>query len=233
MLGIASVLLGPADHIHWKQCQACDNIFTNGYFSDEALKLLFGRIRPDQVVAKDVERNRVIPARMIEKVLPFKDNGLWVDIGFGNGPLSMPADESVSDTPALDLRETTVIPMKLLGFDCRVADICDLELDRKAAVISMDDVLEHTPFPKTCLEAAHRLLEKDAVLFVSMPNADAFVWRMSTNQKRNPYWGEIEHDHNFGRKRLYALLEETGFKPKAYGVSERYRMCMEVVATKV
>jgi hypothetical protein len=48
----------------------------------------------------------------------------------------------------------------------------------------------------------------------------------------NPYWGEIEHYHNFGRRRLYALLEEHGFEPARYGVSFRYRACMEVIARR-
>jgi protein O-GlcNAc transferase len=48
----------------------------------------------------------------------------------------------------------------------------------------------------------------------------------------NPYWGEIEHYHNFSRARLYTLLEEFAFKPQSYGISERYRACMEVIATK-
>lgn len=42
----------------------------------------------------------------------------------------------------------------------------------------------------------------------------------------------LEHCHNFGRSRLWALLEECGFKPAEYGVSERYRACMEVLAIK-
>jgi hypothetical protein len=48
----------------------------------------------------------------------------------------------------------------------------------------------------------------------------------------NPYWGEIEHYHNFSRKRLYALLQNHGFKPADYHISERYRVCMEVIAIK-
>jgi protein O-GlcNAc transferase len=58
------------------------------------------------------------------------------------------------------------------------------------------------------------------------------VWRLLHANNVNPYWGEIEHYHNFTRKRLYALLEEHGFQPVNYNVSERYRVCMEVVAIR-
>lgn len=34
-------------------------------------------------------------------------------------------------------------------------------------------------------------------------------------------------------RRLYELLEEHGFEPLHYSVSERYRACMEVIARRV
>jgi len=100
------------------------------------------------------------------------------------------------------------------------------------SVISMADVLEHMPYPKAGLKAAHRLLRPGGVLFVSMPNMDSMVWRALDASGSNPYWGEIEHYHNFTRQRLYALLDEHGFSPVHYDISERYRCCMEVIAEK-
>ncbi len=82
------------------------------------------------------------------------------------------------------------------------------------------------------LEAAHRLLDQDGVLFVSMPNFDCSAWRLLDRDNANPYWGELEHYHNFSRSRLYELLQEMNFEPVRYGVSERYRVCMEVVAKR-
>jgi hypothetical protein len=61
---------------------------------------------------------------------------------------------------------------------------------------------------------------------------ESMVWRAMDASDANPYWGEIEHYHNFSRSRLYALLEEQGFTPLQYAVSERYRGCMEVIATR-
>ena len=58
-----------------------------------------------------------------------------------------------------------------------------------------------------------------------MPNAGAFAWRAMHALKANPFWAELEHYHNFSRKRLYALLESHAFTPASYGVSERYPDC--------
>ena len=53
-----------------------------------------------------------------------------------------------------------------------------------------------------------------------------------TEQNVNPYLGELEHYHNFSRTRLVSLLDVYGFDVVRYGISERYRVCMEIVAIK-
>lgn len=219
--------------LHWKQCDACAHIFRNGYYTDEALQLLFANAHANQQTGRDLERQRHVSARMIEKVLPYQSAGVWLDVGFGNGSLLFTAQEYGFDPLGLDLRQYNVDALKKFGIDALCQDITDLQLERKCSVISMADVLEHMPYPVEGLIAAHRLLEDGGVLFASMPNCDSVVWHALDAQKANPYWGEIEHYHNFSRTRLYALLAAQGFKPVRYGISERYRVCMEVAAIKI
>lgn len=78
-----------------------------------------------------------------------------------------------------------------------------------------------------------RLLLPGGILFVSMPNYDCAAWRLLDVNNANPYWGEIEHFHNFSRSRLCSLMKDMGFEAIQYGVSERYRVCMEVVLRRV
>src|SRR5262249_12297637 len=119
-----------------------------------------------------------------------------------------------------------------LGYEGYCQPVEELDHEGCYSVISMADVLEHMPFPKVGLAAAHRLLQQSGVLFLAMPNMDSMVWKLLHTNGINPYWGEIEHYHNFTRTRLYALLRSHGFRPAEYGVSERYRVCMEVIAIK-
>lgn len=62
---------------------------------------------------------------------------------------------------------------------------------------------------------------------------DSIIWRVLDATGTNPYWGELEHYHNFTRARLVQLLETQGFKFAEYNISERYRTCMEIIALKV
>lgn len=218
--------------MHWKQCASCLHVFTEGYFSDAACALIFGKTNQNQQVGFDLERQRHISARMIDKVLPFASSGHWLDVGFGNGSLLFTAHEYGFTPVGVDLRRENAQRMADFGVRTYCEDITSLSLEYECAVISMADVLEHMPFPQEGLRAAHRLLAPGGILLLSMPNMESAVWRALDDNKTNPYWGEIEHYHNFSRSRLFALLHEHGFTPLRYGISERYRASMEIIARK-
>jgi hypothetical protein len=218
--------------MRWKRCANCAHIFTEGYFTDEACRLIFSKTNASQQVGYDIENQRIISSRMIEKVLPYASKGYWLDVGFGNGSLLFTAQEYGFEPVGVDLRIANVNKMKSLGIQSYCEDLSRLSLGFKCSVISMADVLEHMPYPKEGLLAAYNLLSDEGVLFISMPNIESAVWKALHQQNANPYWGEIEHYHNFGRSRLFGLLRETGFEPVRYGISERYRVCMEVIAKR-
>jgi SAM-dependent methyltransferase len=218
--------------VQWKRCTSCGHVFTEGYFSDEALQLIFSRTHENQQAGFDLEQQRYLSARIVEKVLPYASSGTWLDVGFGNGSLLFTVQEYGFTPLGLDLRAENVKAMTAFGIEAHCRDLADLSMDGACAVISMADVLEHAPYPKKVLEAARRLLSDQGVLFVSLPNMESMAWKAMDRQRANPYWAEIEHFHNFGRSRLYALLAEMGFAPVRYGISERYRAGMEVIARK-
>jgi len=218
--------------VQWKRCTACGHVFTQGYFSDEALKLVFRSTHENQQAGSDLEKQRYLSAHIVEKVLPYASSGTWLDVGFGNGSLLFTAQEYGFTPLGLDLRAENVKAMAALGIEAHCKDLCELSMDGACAVMSMADVLEHARYPTKTLQAARRLLSDTGVLFVSLPNMESMVWTTMDRQRANPYWAEIEHYHNFGRTRLYALLAEMGFEPVRYGISERYRAGMEVIARK-
>ncbi len=221
-----------SSEIVWLKCDDCTHVFTSGYYTEEACKIIFGKTLPHQRVGAKVEQQRYVSAKMIDRILPYKSDGAWLDVGFGDGSLLFTAGEYGFTPIGIDLRSDNVNTMNKLGIKAFCMDIADLVLDEKCSVISMADVLEHIPFPKTALEVSHKLLDDKGVLFLSMPNSENIIWDMMTKENVNPYWGELEHYHNFSRTRLYELLQENGFTPVSYGISSRYKLCMEVIAVK-
>lgn len=226
--------------IVWMICGSCEHVFTEGYFTDAALDVLFGNTQDIQLVGNDLEVNRNISATMVQRVvdkLGLPENRLWLDVGFGNGSLLMTAKEFGFDVFGVDLRKKNVDDIQTFGVPAHhgtVASVLSQNLlASKATVISMADVVEHEPFPIDALRTARSLMTTPGLLLISMPNASAPLWHYWNANHINPYWQEIEHYHNFTRERLYALLEDAGFRPCHYATSQRYRGCMEILAEAV
>jgi len=216
----------------WLECRTCGHVYVEGYFGPTALSILFSGSIPSQVPGYEIEVQRDIWSRVVDTVSGLRPSpgGRWLDVGFGNGSLLTTAAEFGYDVVGLDLREENVRLMHEFGYEAHSIDLDEYHTNEPFDVVSMADVLEHMPFPKRALQRARDLLRPEGILFLSMPNADSFVWQILTLNGVNPYWGEIEHYHNFGRKRLYTLLGECGFQAVRYRVSVRYRACMEVIA---
>lgn len=224
-----AVLCGTID---WMICDDCSHQYRSGYYTQEALSVVFKGTNQNQMVGYDVEGQRRVSARIIDKILPHQDRGRWLDVGFGNGSLLFTAEEYGFQPVGLDLRPDTVETLRRVGISAYCQDVMLHEPEVPYSVISLADVLEHMPYPKAALTKINSIMEERGALFLSMPNIDCFAWKILDHLNQNPFWGEIEHYHNFGRRRLYKLLEETGFEVVQYGISERYRLCMEVIAIK-
>jgi len=240
-LGVGSCAQHPlfieeiSKEIFWMRCHDCDHAFTSGYFTDDVFNKLLKNAHPEQLPGTPTLNERAIAAKIVEDVCLARNkwSGSWLDVGIGNGSLLATADEFGFDAFGIDVREKSVTRMHELHYDALCVGFMDLTGAGTFDVISMADVLEHMPFPRLALQKASELLREGGTLFLSMPNAESLAWRMMTATHQNPYWGEIEHYHNFGRSRLYELLDDFGFEPVRYNVSQRYVACMEVIARKI
>lgn len=222
--------LGPS--MSWMKCLRCGHVFVDGYFNEKALELLFTGTHASQLPGADVEAQRYAWAASVERVTRYlaPPPRAWLDVGFGNGSLLFTASEWGYRAVGLDLRPQTVAAMRDLGFESHCVELLNFRSAERYQVVSFCDVLEHLPYPKPALEYARQLLAEDGVLLLSMPSYDSPAWKMLDRASTNPYWGELEHYHNFSRERLVQLLEETGFEFLQYAVSPRWRVTMEVLA---
>jgi len=218
--------------INWLQCRACGHVFTDGYFDDEAMTLLLSDTNDSQIPGQQFEHARGVWAPTVARVAALVGSGSWLDVGFGDGALLFMAAEWGYDVTGIDVRPTTVDLMNHLGVTAHCIDIMDLDTSVRFDVMSFFDVLEHIPYPGQVLERAHQLINPGGCLAVSMPNMDSQAWRALDREGINPYWGEIEHYHNFTRARLVELLEEYGFRFAGFDIPHRWRLGMEVLAIR-
>ena len=218
--------------MQWINCNECGHQFVDGYFSNESLSVIFSKTNENQKVGYQIEKQRTVSSKIIEKVLSYQLEGNWLDIGFGNGNLLFTAQEYGFNPVGIDLRKANVNSLKQIGIEAYCEPVENINFEKNFSVISMMDVLEHMPYPKVVLKKLSTISKKDGCIIISMPNSETLLWGLMNQNNSNPYLGELEHYHNFSRTRIYLLLEEYGFKPVKYGISDRYRCCMEILAIK-
>jgi protein O-GlcNAc transferase len=234
--------------MRWLRCTACAHVFTQEYWTVDGERLLFASALAYQLPGMqqtETLRNQWAPtvarvagllcetrARDAVYGASGEHKPTWLDIGFGNGALVMVADEFGFAATGVDVRRDAVERMQALGYQALCADFGELVVERRTAVLSMADVLEHLRDPRAALRKARSLLEDDGLLYISCPNSETCTWRQWEDAHANPYWGELEHYHNFSRTRLLELLAQQGFSVIDYYVSSRYYSCLEVIARK-
>ena len=228
--------------LRWVQCPNCHHVFTDSYYTESGLQVLFSRTHPGQMVSGNLDQQRAIWSEVVERVIQFlpckelapRGAPSWLDIGCGNGGLVFTAAEFGFQAIGLDTREEAVTRIQALGYTAYCGSVTTVSVNPKVDAVSMADVVEHLPYPVEVLQRVSAdLLKPAGVLMVSCPNRDCVTWKDMDRKGTNPYWAEMEHYHNFTRSRLAALLEQCGFKVVGYGVSKRYKACMELYAQKV
>jgi predicted O-linked N-acetylglucosamine transferase (SPINDLY family)/SAM-dependent methyltransferase len=218
--------------VRWCRCGDCGHVFTQGYFSPEASKIIFAKTPPDQAVGYDLEAQRLLSARIVGQIAKLRPGGAWLDVEFGNAALLFTAAEWGYQPVGIDPRRDNIEALSRLGYETYGVPVQELDAPGRFSVVSLTDVLQHMPFPRETLTAVHRLLKPGGVLYLSMPNMETIIWKAMDIAQNNPFWSELEHYHNFTRERLYKLLDEHSFRPTTYNVSDRYPSCMDVIATK-
>jgi protein O-GlcNAc transferase len=215
--------------VQWHVCEDCDHVFADGYFAP-------GTFAPS-AFGYDMEAGRRAVAPLVAAVARHigarNCDAAWLDVGFGSGARLLTAAEFGFETVGLESDMAHVAALRQLGFEGHTDTIESFDAPGRFAIVSMDDQLPRLADPIAALAAAHRLLQAEGLLVLSLPNMDAMPFNLLHAQGANPYWGEIARTQMFGRERLYALLRDQRFQPLEYQVSPRLRIGMDVIARRV
>lgn len=219
----------------WLKCENCENLYTK-YFPEE----YFSRAEKPHIIfpqgnfqtADKIDYNLLQNwSQILNKVSRYTAEKNLLEVGIGKGYLIAVALEMGYDVSGVEISEGGAQNVaNQLSTPIICGDFLDIEEDKKYAVITMGDVLEHLKDPTAGLRKAHRLLKDDGVLWLSTPNYLSAYARMTRN--KNPMWNEPNHVTYFSRDGLYRILHEVGFEVAEYEVSKRYLGSMELILRK-
>ncbi len=230
--------------LEWMQCKSCSHVYTGYYWTPDGLAELLKNSNAHQIAGEtgSFDAKRQIWSPVVEKALSLlggyrglirDPSPLWVDVGCGDGALVMTANDYGFRSLGLDARSCTVDRLQSLGFNAVQGDFMSLDFKISIDILSMMDVLEHMPFPLGAIRKASTLLRAGGMFVISLPELGCSSWRALDAANANPYWGEIEHHHNFSRQRLTRLLLENGFEVVDYAIPFRYKASMEIYAIRI
>lgn len=151
-------------------------------------------------------------------------NNRILDIGCGNGYVSSILI-SQNEVIGLDLSRLALMQAKMVGLNTVLSDLTILPFkDRSFDVVLALDILEHLFDPVSLLKEANRVLRKDGILLISVPNASNIATRFlfllkgdindmaDINDIRNPDFIFSEHIRFFSDNKIKKAIKSTGFE---------------------
>ncbi len=157
----------------------------------------------------------------VKELQRYKHTGSLLEVGCGNGYFLKVAQDSGFRVKGVEVcRELSEHINRYLDLDIFIGTLEDAGFSAGSFdAVYLNHILEHLPDPGSFLSAVNRILKKDGVLFLGVPNAADISNSLNkalklSGLRRN--WGGYlcppVHLHGFTPKVLTKLLDQAGFK---------------------
>ncbi len=152
-----------------------------------------------------------IVLRQINIIVPFKENGRILDVGCGNGETIGWMREYGWETYGVEISKEACEQAKKQGLEVFCGELKQAYFPPDFFdAITVNHVLEHVYNPLALLKECNRILKKDGLLIVNMPNFGCFDSRLFRE-----YWYAVDtprHLYHFTRNTLNKILNVAGFE---------------------
>ena len=208
------------------RCKNCSLVYTNpmvkepekNYWGDEEKYFEEARLIFEVKGKSHRDVNYIDDLKMIER---FKPTGNFLDIGTNMGMFLRHTRgkrwdvTGIEPSPAL-----SEMARKYFGLNIKTGYLHEAGFeDESFDVVTMTDVFEHIVEPKKMLGDIKKVLKKDGVLFIKVPNGRYNLLKLglakiSGKLKDYDIFDSYEHLTHFSHNTLKKMLEESGFKIK-------------------
>lgn len=145
----------------------------------------------------------------------YYSKGKLIDIGCGTGEFLNYMKQKGYDTIGIEPSEIAYKKSKDKGLDVYKTNLLEFySNNEKFDIINMTNVLEHIPEPTNVIEVCKKMLNKNGIIRIKVPN-DFNDLQLEAVKKlnKNEYWIAIpDHINYFNFESLINILEFYGFK---------------------
>jgi SAM-dependent methyltransferase len=207
--GSADRELGEVNGFGIVRCGACGTLFTDRLPAEPEVKDY-----TDYYHAANLAVPAFVHARLREIVGEFatyRRTNRWLDVGCGAGTLLSAASELGWTAVGTELSPPAVDAARVAGLDMRLGELAALgfapgEFD----VVSLVEVLEHVPEPRTLLAEVTPLIRPGGALYLTTPHVRGIDARLLGSD-----WGAVappEHLQLFSVRGMRSALESCGLR---------------------
>jgi 2-polyprenyl-3-methyl-5-hydroxy-6-metoxy-1,4-benzoquinol methylase len=249
--------LGIPDKFSLWKCTNCKGIFLNPQPSGKESEKFYpkkeyyslDKIRTEQYSMKTriklklyniyFSENKNILRRIIFSPIKFIIRGTRIrkrikllDIGSGSGQFLYEMKTLGLDVYGIEPGKFDEEGNKRYNLNIKKGDIKSAKYKKESFdIITLNHVLEHINTPNETLQEIKKVLKKDGVLIISVPNTNSLAFRIY-----NKNWYQLDiprHVINYSDKNLIFLLDKNGFgvrkvrynsRPSQFAVSLRYAL---------
>ena len=214
----------PDDPSKLVECRKCGLAFFNPQPSVEYLKDFYSsqtgylssveeNLRSYEADPKSWQDSANYILYKIYQHMPEENGRRLLDVGSAYGFFLMFAKQRGLEVHGLEISTETSRYARQQGIDVQNSTLIDAELEKNSfAIVTMNNVLEHTLNPVAELEKAFSIIRPSGILYVGVPNYDSLVSGVDGFHWKMKSWPN--HLFYFTPATLSRVLAKAGFKVK-------------------
>jgi 2-polyprenyl-3-methyl-5-hydroxy-6-metoxy-1,4-benzoquinol methylase len=157
----------------------------------------------------------------VRKIYDFVEGDKILDIGCGDGTISAHLLGRNKEVAGVDISKKAIVTARKRGIDACVCNVESQDLPFKSHYfdcVIAGEIIEHLFDTDAFIDKCKRVLKKNGVLIITVPNCASLRARISLLLGRQPAWVEYRAEGGAGHIRAYTLkalvrqLEEHKFK---------------------
>ena len=226
------------------RCRSCGLVFVWPQPAAAELEALYSSGAYHAEV-DEAERRRTFARRLREIEALKPERGRLLDVGCSKGYFVEAARDAGWDAVGVELNRNAVEEARSRGLDVRHGDLAGQDFaEASFDVVTLFDLIEHSPDPVATLAQCRRLLRPEGFLIVTTPDVGGLVPRVTYNLfgRTLGAWGHPTppgHLVEFSRRTLLQAIDRAGLEivrersehiPLAYSAGKLENAVMDVLA---